>query len=224
MVVLNGQNLSWTNVHAGVPQGSILGRLLFLIYVNNLSENLISNAKLFSDDSSLFSAVHDVNIFAKVLSDDLNKVNDWAFQWKALDPDRRKQAHKFIFSRNSKRPPHPPLVSNNNNVSQTFSQKDVGAILDFKLTFEDHLNNVLATVNEVVGLLHKIRNLFPRTMLITIYKAFIRPRLDYGDDLYNQDFNKSLEEKLEYIQDSSCLPLTEAIRGKSKKKSIKNWD
>ena len=146
MVVLNGQNLSWTNVHAGVPQGSILGRLLFLIYVNNLSENLISNAKLFSDDSSLFSAVHDVNIFAKVLRDDLNKVNDWAFQWKALDPDRRKQAHKFIFSRNSKRPTHPPLISNNNNVSQTFSQKDVGAILDFKLTFEDHLNNVLATV------------------------------------------------------------------------------
>ena len=147
----------------------------------------------------------------------MNKVNDWAFQWKALNPDRRKQAHKVIFSRNSKRPTHLPLVSNNNNVSQTFSQKNVGVILDFKLTFEDHLNNVLATINEVVGLLHKIRNLLPRTTLITIYKTFIRPDLDYGDDLYNQNFSKSLKEKLEYIQDSACLPLTEAIRGKSKK-------
>ena len=54
MVVLNGQNSSWTNVHAGVPQGSILGPLLFLIYINDLSDNLTSNAKRFVDDTSIF--------------------------------------------------------------------------------------------------------------------------------------------------------------------------
>ena len=78
-VALNGQNSSWTNVHAGVPQGSILGPLLFLIYINDLSDNLISNAKLFADDTSLFSVVHDLNTSAKELNDDLKKVNDWAF-------------------------------------------------------------------------------------------------------------------------------------------------
>ena len=61
MVVLNDRNSSWTNVHAGVPQGSILGPLLFLIYVNDLSDNLTSNVKLFANDTSLFSVVHDVN-------------------------------------------------------------------------------------------------------------------------------------------------------------------
>ena len=65
--MLNGQNSPWTNVHAGVPQGSILGPLLFLIYTNNLSENLTSKAKLFADDTSLFSVVHDVNTSAKEL-------------------------------------------------------------------------------------------------------------------------------------------------------------
>ena len=68
-VALNGQNSSWTNVHAGVPQGSILGPLLFLIYINDLSDNLTSNAKLFADDTSVFSVVYDVNTSAKELND-----------------------------------------------------------------------------------------------------------------------------------------------------------
>ena len=69
--MLNGQNSSWTNVHAGVPQGSIPVPLLFLIYVNDSSENFSSNAKLFADDTSLFSVVHHVNTSAKELNDDL---------------------------------------------------------------------------------------------------------------------------------------------------------
>ena len=62
--MLNGKKSSWTNVHAGVPQGFILGSLLFLIYINDLSDNLTRNAKLFADDTSLFSVVHDVNTSA----------------------------------------------------------------------------------------------------------------------------------------------------------------
>ena len=164
---------------------------LLLIYINDLSENLTSNAKLFANDTSLFPVVHDVNTSAKALNDDLKKVNDWAFQWEmSFNLDLSKQAQEVIFSRKSKRPTHPPFVFNNNNVSQTFSQKRLGFILNFKLTFEEHLNNVLAKVNKAVGLLCKLRNLLPRTTLITIYKAFIRPHLDYGDVLYEQAFNK----------------------------------
>ena len=69
-------------------------------------------------------------------------------------------------------------------------------ILAFKLTFEDHLNNVLAKVNKTVGLLHKLQNSLSRAMLITIDKAYIRPHLDYGDLLYDQTFNNSFKEKL----------------------------
>ena len=85
---------------------------------------------------------------------------------------------------------------NNFNVSQTFSQKHLGVILDLKLTFEEHLNNVLANVNNAVGLFGKLQNLLPRTTLITIYKAFIWPHLDYGDVLYHQAPNNSFKEKL----------------------------
>ena len=144
-VVPNGQNSSSTNDHAGVLQGSILGPLLFLIYINDLSDNFKNNAKRFADDT-LFSVVHDVNTSAKKLNNDLKKVNDWAFQWKmSFNPDPNKQAQEVIFSRKSKRSTHSPLVFSNNNVSQTYSQKHLGVILDFILTFTEHLNNVLAT-------------------------------------------------------------------------------
>ena len=168
--MLNGQNSSWTNVHAGVPQGSILGPLLVLIYRNDLSDNLTSNAKLFADDTSVFSVVYDVNTSAKELNDwALIIVNDWAFQWKmSFNPDPSKQAQEIIFSRKSKRSTHPPLIFNNNNFSQTYSQKHLGVILDFKLTFEEHLNNVLAKLNKAVGLLRKLRSLLARTTLIAI--------------------------------------------------------
>ena len=60
-VVLNGQYSSWTSIEAGVTQGSILGPLLFSIYINNLSDDLTTNVKLFADDTSLFSVVHNMN-------------------------------------------------------------------------------------------------------------------------------------------------------------------
>ena len=78
-VVLNGQNSSWANVGAGVRQVSILGPLLFLIYVNDLPDNLSTNVKLFADDTSLFSVVHDIATSSCDLNYDLNRVREWAF-------------------------------------------------------------------------------------------------------------------------------------------------
>ena len=72
-VTLNGQSSSWTNINAGVPQGSILGPLLFLIYINDLSNGLSYNAKLFAGDTSLFSVIHDTNTSTIELNEDLKK-------------------------------------------------------------------------------------------------------------------------------------------------------
>ena len=99
-VVLNGQASPWVSIEAGVPQGSILGPLLFLIYINDLSDDLSTTAKLFADDTSLFSIVQNVSTSASHLNNDLSKISNWAFQWKmSFNPDPSKQAQEVIFSR-----------------------------------------------------------------------------------------------------------------------------
>ena len=126
-VVLNGQTSSWADVNAGVPQGSILGPLLFLIYINDLADGLSSNAKLFADDTSLFSVVHNANTTAKELNNDLVKISRWAYQWKmSFNLDPSKQAQEVTFSTKTKKEYHPSIAFNNNNVLETNSQKHLG--------------------------------------------------------------------------------------------------
>ena len=99
-VVLNGQTFSWADVNAGVPQGSVLGPLLFniYIYINDLADGLSSNAKLFADGTSLFSDSHNVNTATKELNNDLEKIIRWSYQWKmSSNPDPGKQAQEVIY-------------------------------------------------------------------------------------------------------------------------------
>ena len=77
---------------------------------------------------------------------------------------------------------------------------------------------ILNKTNRTIGLLLKLQSLLPRAALITIYNAFVRPHLDYGDVIYDQAFNTSFHEKLESIKYNVCLALTGAIRGTSKEK------
>ena len=135
-VLLNGQTSEWQNVTIGIPQGSILGPLLFLIYINDLSGDLSSKAKLFADDTSLFPVTHDITTSANELNNGLKKINDWAFQWKmSFNPNPSKQAQDVIFCRKLKNLSHPPLVFNNANALSCKSQKAFRYFIRFKINF-----------------------------------------------------------------------------------------
>ena len=80
-VIINGQHSNWAQIHAGVPQGSILGPLLFIIYIDDIIENIESNIFLFADDTSLLESITDPLLSFAKLNRDLSKLNEWAKQW-----------------------------------------------------------------------------------------------------------------------------------------------
>ena len=93
-----------------MPQGCVLGPLYFLIYINDLLDNINSEAKLFADDTSLFKVVYEVDIAANKQNRDLEIMSTWAYQWKMqFNPDKNKQAIQVIFSQERDTPVRPPL-------------------------------------------------------------------------------------------------------------------
>ena len=128
--VLHGQSSSWAEVSAGVPLGSILGPLFFLMYINDLNCGSSSTTKLFADDTSLFSVAHDVTQSTTELNDDLEKISNWAYQRKMFfNPDKSKPAQGISFSRKTQKVIHPPAIFNNMPVVRSSCQNYLGSIL-----------------------------------------------------------------------------------------------
>ena len=197
-VVLNGQCSNWPLVLAGVPQGSILGPLLFLIYINDLPDGLESSVKDFADDPSLFSTACDPNMSADYLDKDLKKKSEWAYKWKMIfNPDFSKQAQELMFSRETNKISHPTTTFNTVPVACKPCQKHLGLYLDEKLKFSHHINVKISREIRELDSFKRLSYILPRTSLITIYKSLIRPHLDYFDVIYDQPNNESFCSKIE---------------------------
>ena len=98
-VVLNASSTDYSLVNSGVPQGSVLDHLLFLIYINDLENNIKSNVKFFADDTIFFSIVKDPTTSADELNHDLQNITEWDRQWKLeFNPDPSKQPTELLFS------------------------------------------------------------------------------------------------------------------------------
>ena len=227
--VLNGKTSTWGTFSAGVPQGSILGPLLFLIYINDLTDGLRCNVKLFADDTSIFTVVHDPHTAALDINHDLNLIESWAHNWRmSFNTDPNKQAVEVTFSK--KRIPinHPPIFFNDVPVKNFQEQKHLGIILDSKLSFTSHIKSIISKSRQGIGMLRFLSKYLPRHTLNKIYKLYVRPHLDYGDVIYHIphktcEFSHSFKltnqmEKLEAVQYSAALAVTGAWKGTSHEK------
>ena len=227
--VLNGQSSTWGDISAGVPQGSILGPLFFLVYINDLAVGLKCNVKLFADDTSLFTVVEDSNTAANDMNHDLNSISQWAHAWRmSFNPDPQKQAVELTFSRKKIEIDHPVIHFNDISVKKVDEHKHLGITLDSKLSFSAHIKSAISKTRKGIGLLKYLSKYLPRHTLNELYKLYVRPHLDYGDVIYHIpakvcEFSQNiilpnLMEKLESVQYSAALAVTGTWRGTSRDK------
>ena len=227
--VLNGQCSNWGDILAGVPQGAILGPLLFLVYINDLTADLKCNVKLFANDTSLFTVVQQPYTAAEDLNHDVELISKWAHDWRmSFNPDPQKQAVELLLSKKRHEIDHPDIFFNNIPVKKVEEHKHLGIILDLKLSFSSHIKSAISKTRKGIGLLKYLSKDLPRHTLNELYKLYVRPHLDYGDVIYHVpskvcEFSQTvilpnLMEKLESVQYSAALAVTGTWRGTSREK------
>ena len=226
-VLLNGRNSEWKMVSSGVPQGSVLGPLFFLIYINDLLENVHSGIKLFAADTSLFSVVKSEGETAEDLNRDLERILLWAWQWKMqFNADKTEEV---IFSMKRNKPYHPVLKLGNEEVSRKNEHKHLGVILDDKLNFQSHIKEAVAKARRGIGIIKYLSRYVNREVLDQVYKLRVRPHLDYGDILYHKydpEIRQDFTRKLEQVQYCAALAVSGAWKGTSGQKVLQElgWE
>ena len=139
----------------------------------------------------------------------------------SFNPDISKQAQEINFSKKNIDVSHPPLYFNKTPVVVCSYQKHLGVFLDKKLNFQHHIKEKIAKASKGIGVIKKLNNVLPRNALLTIDKSSVRPHLDYGNIIYHQPNNESMNSKLESVQYNAALAITGAIKGTSRSKLYK---
>ena len=151
-VVINGQVSEWFSVLAGVPQGSILGPLLFLIYINDIVKNLSCSVRLFADDTSLYIIVDSPDGAAYHLNVDLNSISTWADAWLVAFNTVKKLS--MLFSHKLHRP---PLLMNNTLLTETDTHRFLGLTLSTTFTWSEHIQTITTKALARLNLLRTLK-------------------------------------------------------------------
>ena len=210
-VILNGQYSAWGNLMAGVPQGSVLGPLMFLVYINDIVDDITCNIKLFADDTAIFIDIDDMVTGQTVVNQDLTKLQAWSKQWLVDFNAKKTVAMNVSLKRN---PCNPNLTFNSENVKFVESHKHLGLTLNNKLSWRNHIDSILIKANQRLDTMKRLKYKLDRKTLETIYFTHVRPILEYGSVVWDNcdDDSKSLIDK---VQDDAARIVTGAIKGTS---------
>ena len=208
-VVLNGKCSKYLKITSGVPQGSILGPLLFLIFINDIVENIESYIFLFADDTSMINISDSWNIVNETLNSDLLLLNNWSSKW-LVDFNANKSVYMiisnsaFAAANNTVK-----LKLNDTPLSLVDTHKHLGLVFNSSLTWSDHVNFTCKRVSKRLGILYKFKNSLNRNILVKLYCSWIRPVIEYCSICYD---NISVKDnlKLEKLQRRAAIICTGA--------------
>ena len=209
VTVINNINFETSFISCGVPQGSILGPLLFLLYINDLPNcNLLSDVRMYADDTNLTFASKDPNELFSSLTHDLGNLKQW------LDSNRLSLnvlKTKCLFTGTRQKisllPSDPHISLDGYSIERVNSYKCLGVQVDETLSWEAHISEVIGKVAKVLAALRRLRPICPQSALVTIYKSLILPHLDYCSAVWGCIGN-GLSQKLEKLQNRAARIIT----------------
>ncbi|MCG8034058.1 MAG: reverse transcriptase family protein [Candidatus Thiodiazotropha taylori] len=182
-VVLPGTDSQWVYIKAGVPQGSILGPLLFLLFINDIVIEIGSNIRLFADDTSLYIVVENPSTAADCLNTDLVRITNWAATWLVSFNPVKTEA--LLVSRKRNKPIHPPLFMQDHQITEVESHKHLGIYLSNDCSWHVQIEYIKQKAWFRINVMRKLKFKLDRKALEIIYIAFIRPILEYGDIIWS---------------------------------------
>ena len=180
-------------IPCGVPQGSVLGPLLFIIYTNDLPNCLkYSKAILFADDTTIYLSSSDIHYLYKTVNIDLGSMTEW-FRSNKLSLNVSK-THAVMFKQGHMNIPSNLNVKIGNQIIERKNVvKFLGIYIDSKLEWHDHINYINNKLNSSLYAMRKIKHLLNRKHLLTLYYALIYPYLDYGITLWGSTHNSYIK-------------------------------
>ena len=215
-VSINGILSTYKYTVAGVPQGSVLGPLLFLIYINDIVYEIESVIKLFADDTNISLAEKDPLVRAKTLNSDLKKINDWSKHWKV---DFNQEKTELLTFKHDNFPIYPLTFGDVSLVSHEV-HKHLGLTLQINCKWDEHINHIVKKTTMLISCLRSYKYKFNRKVLETLYKSFIRPHFDYADVVWDNCTDK-LSDILENLNLEAIRTIVGAVRGTSHEKLYK---
>ena len=190
---VDGSLSEWVEVLSGVPQGSVLGPVLFLIYINDLDQGLVSKLGKFADDSKLCKAIsgqQDVS----ALQCDLTQLERWAEKWQ-MKFNEEKCVVMHLGKNNAKS----QYSLGNIVLKSSERERDLGIIVDKTMKFSEQVNSAVGKANATLGMIKRNITCKNRNIVTRLYKALVRPKLEYCVQAWRPYLRKDID-KMERVQ------------------------
>ena len=192
-VCIDGEFSDWANVTSGVPQGSVLGPVLFLIYINDIDENLMSKIGKFADDTKMGKSVSSVE-GVQTLQEDLVKLGNWASDWQmSFNTDKCSVIH---LGRENRKHQYSLCGS---VLRESTKERDLGIFVDNSMKFSEQCNIAIKNANTTLGLIRRTIKCKSQHIIMKLYKALVRPKLEYCVQAWRPYLKKNID-NIEKVQ------------------------
>ena len=197
-VCYNNSNSELNNIKCGVPQGSILGPVLFILYINDMCEvSKLLNIILFADDTSIFYSTRNIVDITCTVNNELEKLDIW-FRVNKLSLNVNK-TNVIMFTNKKQLRPTVNIVLNGKNIEQVSHTKFLGVIIDENLTWREQIKTVETKVSKSIGVLYKTKDVLDIQALRTLYQSLVEPYMSYCCEIWGNTYPSRVR-KLSLLQ------------------------